>query len=71
MTFTLKPSNCPACSSPTKGKILVCETCWWKVPTKDRSTFVRMYARNGNHPEAMRGIGEKIIKGLKAKRAAS
>jgi hypothetical protein len=52
-----------------KGKNLVCESCWWKTPTKDRSTFVRLFIHNQNNAPAMRGIGQKIIKGLKAKLA--
>lgn len=57
--------SCPACNKPMNGRILVCETCWFKVPPKDRHTFRAQYVRSPKNPDAWSAIAAKIIRNLK------
>ncbi len=60
-------SACPACGNQ-HDKILVCESCWWKIPAKDRVSFGKMYVANSR--EALKGSkAQKIIRDLKAQHA--
>ena len=60
LNFT--PANCPVCNSPMKGKILVCEKCWWEVSPLDRSIFRGLYLRG---PKNAKTKGESIVRKLK------
>lgn len=61
---------CPVCNRTDKT-ILVCSTCWWEIPAKDRVIFNGCYHRRRTKDGAaqMRSKGEQIVRCLKAKRA--
>lgn len=57
-----KPAKCPACTGPMRGRILVCETCWFKASLVDRATFRSLYLRNPTKPKCWATIAAKIIR---------
>lgn len=61
--MNLKPDNCPVCGKPMKGAVLVCSTCWFKVPVIDRAKFRSIFYMKRGDPTSK---AEQIIRDLKA-----
>lgn len=62
-----KPANCPCCDAPMRGKVLVCETCWFLSHPKDRTTFRRIFMQQRANKAAWSSIAAKIIRTIKEK----
>ncbi len=64
--MNFRAANCPACGNDKRGKILVCETCWWKVPAPLRIKFKQHWTRTGGKESACESMGAKILRKLGA-----
>lgn len=65
-TLNARPSTCPACNGPTRGNILVCESCWLKASPLDRHKFRVQYSTDPQNSRAWSAIARKIIRSVRA-----
>lgn len=59
--LTPEADHCPACKAPLRGRLFVCERCWWKTPTKHRVEIRSMWIRKQDTTSKLAKIVRHLV----------